>query len=92
MTISELINARRGLFTDDIILKGDLIALDAKDGKILFDTRRNKREHINSFANGEISSLWADVKPIRGVYGNYFKPVIKCFVCHDSWKRGEEEA
>ncbi|MBR6271387.1 MAG: hypothetical protein IKR26_04465 [Lachnospiraceae bacterium] len=72
------------------MLRGDLIVLDAKDGKILFDTSRNKREWINSFANGEILSLWADAKPIRGVYGKCFKPVIKCFVCHDSWKRGEE--
>ena len=35
MTISELLSDRGGLFSDDTMLRGDLIALDAKDGKIL---------------------------------------------------------
>lgn len=93
MIISDLLEKKeRGLFTDDVILKADLIALDGKDGKVLFDTSRNKREHISKYANGEILSLWADVRRVESVYGGYIKPVIKCYVSHDSWKRSGDYA
>ena len=58
-----------------------------KDGKILFDTSKNKTEYISKYSNGEIDCLWADVKHIKGVaFGDYFKAVMKCYVVHDSWK------
>lgn len=77
---------QKGIFKDDKALKGELVALDAKDGKILFDTRRNKTEHIEKYLTGEICSLWADVVLVRGVgFGDYFKPIMKCYVYHDSW-------
>lgn len=89
MTISDLLSARsRGILKDDKVLAGDLIALDGKDGKILFDTRRNKTEHIEKYLKGEVLSLWADVVLIRGSgYGDYFKPLMKCYVQHNSWER-----
>ncbi len=88
MTISDLLSTRnRGIFKDDKALKGDLVALDGKDGKILFDTRRNKTEHIEKYLKGEVLSLWADVVLIRGIgYGDYFKPIMKCYVHHNSWE------
>ena len=92
MTVSDLLDKKvRGIFSDDKVLKCELIALDGKDGKILFDTDRNKREHINKYSSGEILSLWADVKLLRGAFGDYFKPVMKCYVHHDSWKKGDDE-
>ena len=88
MTVSDLLNKKaRGIFSDDVLLKGELIALDSKDGKILFDTSKNKTEYISKYSNGEIDCLWADVKHIKGVaFGDYFKAVMKCYVVHDSWK------
>ena len=87
MIVADLIEHNpRGIFDDDVILKCDLVAFDAKDNKILFDTYRNKREHINKFLNGEILDLWADVRPMRSRgFGDYYKPVMKCYVAHNSW-------
>ena len=93
MTISDLLDKKaRGIFTDDEVLRGELIALDSMDGKILFDTYRNKAEHIQKFLRGEVVALWADVRLCRGVsFGDYFKPVMKCYVRHGSWERGEAD-
>lgn len=93
MTISDLLDKKvRGIFTDDEVLKCELIALDAKDGHILFDTAKNKKEYIEQFKTGEVAALWADVRK-RGCSGwnPYFEPVLKCYVSHDSWKEGEEK-
>lgn len=100
MTISDLIEKRsEGMFRD-AILQCELIALDARDGKILFDTRKNKREHINKFLSGTVISIWADARRVEiGGYSDYFKPVMKCYVSHNSWikveniddKGGEQE-
>jgi len=93
MTVSDLLDKKaKGIFSDDVLLKGELIALDSKDGKILFDTSKNKREYISKFSSGEIDCLWADVKHIKGVaFGDYFKAVMKCYVIHDSWKAESED-
>ena len=87
MIISDLLDKRaKGIFTDDKVLKCELVALDAKNGRILFDTEKNNREYIEQFKTGEILSLWADLRQ-RGLgkYG-YYVPIIKCYVSHDSWK------
>ena len=91
MTISDLLDKKvRGIFSDDAVLKCELIALDAKDGRVLFDTAKNKREYIEQYKTGEVVSLWADVK-MKGIGGggSYVVPVIMCYVSHDSWKGGE---
>lgn len=92
MIISDLLDKKaRGIFTEDKVLKCELVALDAKDGKLLFDTAKNKREYIEQFKTGEILSLWADLRQ-RGLGGwsGYFVPIIKCYVSHDSWKESEK--
>ena len=93
MTISDLLYKKvRGIFSDDEVLKCELIALDAKDGKILFDTLKNKREYIEQYKTGEVIALWADIRKGRGYSWNvYFKPIMKCYVSHDSWKEGDEK-
>ena len=88
MIISDLLDKKvKGIFTDDKVLKCELVALDAKDGRILFDTAKNKREYIEQFKTGEILSLWADLRQ-RGIdsWNEYYVPIIKCYVSHDSWK------
>lgn len=90
MTISDLLDKKtRGIFTDNEILKCGLIALDAKNGKILFDTEKNKREYIEKFKTGEVTALWADIRKRGSVWNDYFETVLKCYVSHDSWKWGE---
>ena len=93
MIISDLLdNQEHGIFTNDKVLKSDLIALDAKDGRILFDTSKNKREYIEKFKTGQVLSIWADLRH-RGLGGwnGYYEPVIKCYVSHDSWKEAEND-
>ena len=93
MTISDLLDKKvRGIFSDDEVLKCELIALDAKDGSILFDTAKNKRVYIEQYKTGEVVALWADIRK-RGDIGwnTYFRPVMKCYVSHDSWKEGDEK-
>lgn len=92
MTIADLMEKRAdGIFMDNPVLKCDLIAMDAMDGKILFDTYRNKKETIAKYSSGKVISLWADCRHIRGVgFGDYFKAVMKCYVSHDSWKEEQD--
>lgn len=92
MTISDLLDKKvRGIYADYEILKCGLVAHDAKDGKILFDTAKNKKEYIEQYKTGEVVALWADTQRRGGSnYGNYFVPVIKCYVSHNSWKEGKE--
>lgn len=93
MTIRELMygdDLRKVLFGGGNLLKCELIALDAKDGKILFDTMHNNDDiFIEKYLNGNVSSIWADVRRIDGAFGDCFKPVMKCYVTHDSWKPEE---
>lgn len=92
MTIADLIEIKRDTpFIGEKTLKCDLIALDGKDGKMLFDTARNKREQIEKFFGGEVIALWADVKLKKGIaFGDYFVPVMKCYVSHNSWGKEQE--
>lgn len=71
---------------DNEVIKGDLIALDAHDGKVLFDTSRNKKEHIAKFMNGKILHLWADVKRVETPFGDNFRPVMMCYLSYKSWE------
>lgn len=92
MIINDLLGKQeRGIFTDDKVLQGDIIALDAKDGRILFDTGKNKREYIEQFKTGQVLSIWAELRH-RGLgeWNGYYVPVIKCYVSHNSWKEKEE--
>lgn len=89
MTVADLIGVKTGMFTDDKQLKCELIALDGYNGKVLFDTSKNRQEFIDKFMSGEVIALWADVKLNVGNWSDYFYPVMKCYVSHDSWKGGE---
>ena len=92
MKVADLVcEIEKGYYKDSPILHGDLIALDGKDGKVLFDTLRNKPERISMYANGEIISLWSDVRLCKGIaFGDFFKPVMKCYVSHNSWLKESE--
>ena len=86
MKVKDLIE-KADTLNDDVILKSALIALDAHNGRILFDTTKNKKIYIRKYLNGEILALWSDVRYCKGIgYGDYFKPVTKCYVKHNSWE------
>lgn len=94
MILSEIMDKQPGkYFEEDPILECELIAYDGKDGKILFDTSKNKKDYIEKYKSGKIISLWADAKIVKGYgfCGVLYKPVIKCYISHDSWKKGDGE-
>ena len=85
MTVMDLLNGHERL---DSFVQGRLIALDAANGKILFDTRRHKSDYIAKFNNGIVLCIWADAKKRDGHgFGDFFEPVISCYVSHESWLR-----
>lgn len=64
-----------------------LIAMDGKDGKILFDTERNKEETCRKYDDGIIIAMWADIRTNnKNGFQYFYRPVIKCYVSHNSWK------
>lgn len=67
----------------------NIIAYNGRDGKILFDTSKNKKEYVDKYNKGEVLCIWADMKQFDNVFGGYYKPVIKCYITNESWK-GEE--
>lgn len=90
MLVADLIGKMNYYGFTDKVAKSRVIALDAKDSKILFDTGKNKQEYIDKFMSGRIIHLLSDVVHL----GNsetivHIDPVIKIYVSHDSWKRGE---
>ena len=91
MTLKDLIEVEEHAWQNDAILKGEIIALDGRDGKVLFDSRRNKKEHIQKYLDGKIISLWADARRVDIPFGAHFIPVIKVYLSHGSWKDGESE-
>ena len=90
MLVADLVGKSEYYGYPRTVAKARVIALDAGNCSILFDTMRNKPEYIDQFMKGEIVSLWADVVHI-GSLGSivHLDPVIKIYVSHDSWKRGE---
>ena len=63
------------------VLRCNLVALDAKSGVVVFDTRRVRIEKLKRYHEYEVTALWADVEIVRRfAYGDYAKPILKCFV------------
>lgn len=92
MTVADLLNTKNDLFFHDKMLKCDLVALEGKTGKVIFDTKKNKKEFIQQFFTGKVISLWADVRLRKGHgFNDYFEPIMKCYVSHRSWERKEQE-
>ena len=91
MKLSELLEIKKEDYFPQKHLNSDLIALDGKDGKVLFDTRRNKKEHIEQYMSGDVLSLWTDMVIYKSVFGDYCKAIMKCYISHDSWLRDTKE-
>ena len=85
ITVRELLTGHERL---GHFVKGRLIALDAANGKILFDTRQHKSDYIAKFNNGIVLCIFADAKKRNGHgFGDFFEPVISCYVSNESWLR-----
>lgn len=93
MKVRDLLEVQKdeGWITNTIC-KSRVIALDAKDGKILFDTYKNKSEYVEKFFDGDVSALWSDIKTdVSMGYGNLYKGVVMLYLRHGSWE-GQDDA
>ncbi len=87
MKVRDLLEAQKdNVWGTNTICKSRVIALDAKDGKILFDTYKNKSEYVEKFFDGDVSALWSDIKTdISMGYGDLYKGVVMLYLKHMSW-------
>lgn len=84
LTVADLIEERQGTFTSSVMFHGRMIAKDAGTGKILFDTRNNKREHICRFYEDTVHCMWVEMRETRKPAGFRFdyEAVLCCYVHH----------
>ena len=93
MTVFDLLAPHKGIFDlDEVQCKSRVIAYDGKDGKIVFDTNKNKEKFYRKFMSCEILSIWADAKRFEGIgYGCTFEPLICVFLKHEEIEKAKEE-
>ena len=84
MKVRDLIEERPYFMSlTDTLLEGPLYAKHAQNGKRLFDTRSNKKEFVKQFYDWEVSSMWPDFQPEKGISFSqypYIVPVIGCYI------------
>lgn len=84
MKVADLLKKADPVLSSEICSER-LVAYDAMNGKILFDTKRNTKAHIEKFFNGTVVSLWPDaLSNKRGE--SCIRLVLKCYVTHGSWE------
>ena len=66
------------------LVTGRIIALDGFDGKRLFDTRKNKKEHIHKYYNARVTKLWTEIKSETSGYRCSAEPVIMLYLDHNT--------
>ena len=90
--VSDLIEEKpedSGYFLTCCLYHNRLIALDGGNGKILFDTAKNKKDFIEKYYPGNISAMWVEMREWNGHSPGYgpqlYQPVLMVFVDHNSW-------
>ena len=82
MTVRDMLE-ERGTF-GLAFCKGRLIAYDGKDGKKIFDTRKNKRELVEKYYNARVDCIWSEIVTEDSTFGNRAEPVTKCYLVHNT--------
>lgn len=84
LTVADLLEDRRDIYSRSTMYHGRMIAKDSGSGKVLFDTRNNKRPFVEKFFNDEIRAMWVEmrenIKP-TGFWSSY-EPVLCCYILH----------
>ncbi|MBR2226802.1 MAG: hypothetical protein IJ893_02915 [Bacteroidales bacterium] len=84
LTVGDLLEDRRDVYSRSTMYHGRMIAKDARSGKILFDTRKNKRPFVEEFFEDTICAMWVEMREIwkpAGFSANY-EAVLCCYVHH----------
>ena len=84
LTVADLLEDRRDISSRSTMFHGRMIAKDAGDGKIVFDTRRHKQEYISRFYGDTVCSMWVEMREIwkpAGFMASY-EAVLCCYIHH----------
>ena len=84
LTVADLLEDRRDIFSRSTMFHGRMIAKDAGTGKIVFDTRRHKMEHVIKFFDDTVRALWVEMRETwkpAGYIASY-EAVLCCYVNH----------
>ena len=84
LTVADLLEERRDVYSRSTMYYGRMIAKDAGSGKVLFDTRNNKRPFVEKFFRDTICAMWVEMretwKPV-GFMASY-EAVLCCYIHH----------
>lgn len=91
MILKDLMGKREkeSKFLSETILQGRVIAMDGCDGKVLFDTKKNKPNYIKKFMSAEVTTIWSSTKEMFAdseFSGAVYQPCTMIYLAHNSWK------
>lgn len=95
ITVADLIERRErpgdAFQSGSVLYYNRLICKGGKNGRILFDTAKNKPEFIQQFYPAIISAIWVEIWEHGGKSVGFgpqtYEAVMLCYVEHESWKR-----
>lgn len=95
ITVGDLIERRirpgTTFGSGDVLYYNRLICMGGKNGKILFDTSKNKTDFIRQYYPGIISAMWVEIREWNGKSAGFgpqtYEAVLLCYVEHESWKK-----
>lgn len=90
LTVADMLEDRKDIISRSTMFHGRMIAKDAGTGKVLFDTRNNKRPFVEKFFEDTICAIWVEMRETwksAGFIAQY-EAVLCCYIHHN--KKQEE--
>lgn len=84
LTVGDLLEDRRDVYSRSTMYHGRMIAKDAGSGKILFDTRKNKRPFVEKFFEDTIRAMWVEMREVwkPSGFAATYEAVLCCYIHH----------
>ena len=84
LTVGDLLEDRRDVYSRSTMYHGRMIAKDAVSGKILFDTRKNKRPFVEKFFEDTIRAMCVEMREVwkPSGFAATYEAVLCCYIHH----------
>lgn len=84
LTVGDLLEERKDYYSKSTMFNGRVIARNAFDGRIRFDTRNNKREFVATFFDYSVRAMWVEMREVLKPNGYIctYEPVLCCYISH----------
>lgn len=79
LTLGDLLDQPKDWAKDQLVY-GRVIAISARTGKILVDTKRCTAERFSRYRNRAVLKIWADLYATQLTYNSSYDPIIKCYI------------